>query len=134
MIVVDTNILAHFWLPSDSSELCDRLFQTDPHWVAPILWNSEFRNVVTLYLRKKLIDLSDALLIMEKAELQMGNHQFRVSSVQVLHHAAQSMCSSYDCEFVSLAKDLGIDLITMDKQLLRDFPKLAKHPEKVIKT
>lgn len=69
MIVVDTNILAHFWLPSDSTDLCDALYQKDPQWIAPILWRSEFRNVVTLYLRKKLIDLAEALLIMEKAEL-----------------------------------------------------------------
>lgn len=132
MIVVDTNILAHFWLPSDSTNLCDKLYQKDPQWVAPILWQSEFRNVVTLYLRKELIDLAEALLIMEKAELQMKDKQFQVNSVQVLHHVSQSTCSSYDCEFVSLAKDLDLKLITTDKQLLREFPKLANHPEKVI--
>lgn len=132
MIVVDTNILAHFWLPSDSTDLCDKLFQKDPAWVAPILWRSEFRNVVTLYLRKGLIDLSEALLIMEKAELQMRDHQFQVNSVQVLHFVSQSTCSSYDCEFVSLAKALDLKLITMDKQLLKEFPQIAKHPEEVI--
>jgi len=102
--------------------------------MAPILWRSEFRNVITLYLRKELIDLAEALLIMEKAELQMKDQQFQVNSVQVLHHVNQSTCSSYDCEFVSLAKDLDLNLITMDKQLLREFPQLAKHPEKVLKS
>lgn len=132
MIVVDTNILAHFWLPSDSTELCDALFQKDSEWVAPILWRSEFRNVLTLYVRKELIDLSEALLIMEKAEQQMNDKQFQVNSVQVLQHVNQSTCSSYDCEFVSLAKELDLDLITMDKQLIQEFPKLARHPEEVI--
>jgi len=134
MIVVDTNIIAHFWLPSDSTELCDQLYQKDPQWVAPILWRSEFRNVVTIYLRKELIDLAEALLIMEKTELQMKDQQFQVNSVQVLHHVSQSTCSSYDCEFVSLAKDLDLDLITMDKQLLREFPQLAKHPEEALES
>ncbi|MCH2448978.1 MAG: type II toxin-antitoxin system VapC family toxin [Gracilimonas sp.] len=134
MIVVDTNILAHFWLPSDSTELCDNLYQKDPQWVAPILWRSEFRNVVMLYLRKELIDLAEALLIVEKAELQMNDKQFQVNSVQVLHHVSQSTCSSYDCEFVSLAKDLDLKLITMDKQLLWEFPKLAQHPKNVIES
>jgi len=132
MIVVDTNILAHFWLPSDATELCDELYQKDAQWVAPILWRSEFLNVVTLYLRKELIDLAEALLIIEKAEFQMKNQQFQVNSVQVLQHVSQSSCSSYDCEFVSLARDLDLELITMDKQLLREFPALAKHPEKVL--
>ncbi|WP_020403211.1 type II toxin-antitoxin system VapC family toxin [Gracilimonas tropica] len=134
MIVVDTNILAHFWLPSDSTELCDKLYQKDPQWVAPMLWRSEFRNVVTLYLRKELIDLSEALLIMEKAELQMKERQFQVNSVQVLHYVSQSQCSSYDCEFVSLAKDLDLELITLDKQLLQEFPQIAKHPEKILES
>jgi predicted nucleic acid-binding protein len=132
MIVVDTNILAHFWLPSDSTDLCDQLYQKDPEWIAPILWRSEFRNVVTLYLRKELIDLAEALLIMEKAELQMKDQQFQVNSVQVLQHVSQTTCSSYDCEFVSLAKDFDLELITTDKQLLHEFPKFAKHPEEII--
>lgn len=131
MIVVDTSILAHFWLPSDSTDRCDQLYQKDPQWIAPIVWRSEFRNVVTLYLRKELIDLAEALLIMEKAELQMENQQFQVNSVQVLHYVSQSSCSSYDCEFVSLVKDLDLELITMDKQLLREFRELTRHPEEI---
>ncbi|MDR9417935.1 type II toxin-antitoxin system VapC family toxin [Gracilimonas sp.] len=132
MIVVDTNILAHFWLPSYSTELCDALFQKDPEWVAPILWRSEFRNVLTLYIRKELIDLFQALLIMEKAEQQMNDKQFQVNSVQVLQHVNQSTCSSYDCEFVSLAKELDLALVTMHKKILQEFSEIAKHPEEVI--
>lgn len=134
MIVVDTNILAHFWLPSDFTKLCDTLYQKDSEWVAPILWKSEFRNVVTLYLRKELINLPEAMLIVEKAELQMKNKQFQVNSVQVLHHVRQSTCSSYDCEFVSLAEDLDIKLVTLDKQLQKEFPNLARHPDQIVKS
>ncbi|MEX0662362.1 MAG: type II toxin-antitoxin system VapC family toxin [Balneolaceae bacterium] len=71
MIVVDTNILAYFWLPSDHTELCEQLFKKDPEWIAPVLWKSEFRSVVTLYMRKNLIDLSEAIQITEKAKSQM---------------------------------------------------------------
>ena len=34
MIVVDTNIIAQFWLPSDHSGLCDQVFKQDPEWIA----------------------------------------------------------------------------------------------------
>lgn len=132
MIAVDTNILAHFWLPSDSTDLCDQLYQKDAQWVAPILWKSEFRNVVSLYLRKNLIDLAEALLIVEKAELQMKGREFQISSVQVTHYVSQSNCSSYGCEFISLAKDLDIKLATLDKQLLQEFSGIATHPEYII--
>ncbi len=132
MIVVDTNLLVHFWFSSDSSNLSDQLYQKNSHWVAPILWKSEFRNVVLLYMRKDLIDLGEALLIVEKAERQMKDREFQVNSVQVLHHASQSNCSSYDCEFVSLANDFDINLITLNKQVLTEFPGIAKHPKEVI--
>lgn len=132
MIVVDTNILAHFWLPSEHTELCDQLFQWDSEWVAPLLWKSEFRNVVTLYLRKELIDLSEALQISEKAESQMKDREFHVNSIQVYSLVEKSECSAYDCEFVSLAVDLNLKLITMDKRILRSFPEFAARPLEVI--
>ncbi len=132
MIVVDTNIVAHFWLPSDHTELCDQLFQWDSEWIAPLLWKSEFRNIVTLLLRKGLIDLPGALQITEKAESQMKDREFHVNSIQVYKLAEKSDCSSYDCEFVSLAEDLNIKLITMDKQILRSFPEFATKPSDII--
>jgi len=132
MIVVDTNILAHFWLPSDHTELCEQLFQLDSDWVAPILWKSEFRNVVILYMRKKLIDLSEALQISEKAENQMKEREFHVNSVQVYDLAYKSNCSSYDCEFISLAEELDIKLITIDKKILRAFPERSANPLDII--
>ncbi len=132
MIVVDTNIIAHFYLPSDHTELCEKLFLWDPDWVAPILWKSEFRNVVLLYMRHKLIDLSEALQITEKAENQMKERDFHVNSAQVYSLANKSNCSSYDCEFISLAEELDIKLITMDKQILSSFPALSAKPKNVI--
>ena len=132
MIVVDTNILAHFSLPSDHTELCEQLFQWDQEWVAPILWKSEFRNVVILYLRKNLIALAEAIQISEKAENQMKEREFHVNSMQVYNLADKSDCSSCDCEFISLAEDLDTKLITMDKRILRSFPERCAKPLDVI--
>lgn len=132
MIVVDTNILAHFWLPSDHTELSEQLFQWDPEWIAPVLWKSEFRNVVIKYLRKKLINLPQAIQITEKAENQMKEREFHVNSVQVYNLADKSDCSSYDCEFVSLAEDLDIKLITLDKKILHTFRERSANPLDII--
>jgi predicted nucleic acid-binding protein len=132
MIVVDTNILAHFWLPSDHTELCEQLFQWDPDWVVPVLWKSEFRNVVILYMRKNLIGIAVAIQLTEKAENQMKEREFHVNSVQVYDLADNSDCSSYDCEFISLAEELDIKLITMNKQILRSFPDRCAKPLDVI--
>lgn len=54
MIVADTNIISYLLLPTTYSESVDAVFKLDSKWVAPLLWKSEFRNVLALYLRKKL--------------------------------------------------------------------------------
>ena len=125
MIVVDTNIISYFYLNADYSSLAEQTFQKDPIWSAPLLWRSEFRSVLTLYLRKQIISLSEAIEIFESSgELLKGN-EYEINSAQVLSLSHQSGCSAYDCEFVNLAKDLNIALVTEDKKILKNFPESA---------
>jgi predicted nucleic acid-binding protein len=122
MIVVDTNILAYLYLPGDLTANVEKLLQQDPEWAAPILWRSEFRNVLTGYLRRKYLNLTQARAIQQEAESLMTGLEFEVDSASVLTLANDSDCSAYDCEFVVLAKQLSIVLLTMDKKLLQAFP------------
>ena len=55
MIVVDTNIIAYLYLPTEYTEGAESLLIREPIWSAPSLWRSEFRNVLALYLRKDII-------------------------------------------------------------------------------
>jgi len=125
MIVVDTNIIAYLLLPTPYSDSVDTLYKLDSHWVAPALWKSEFRNVLALYLRKEIITLDKALQLQETAESIMIHNEFDISSSQVLALVDKSGCSSYDCEFIALARHFNARLITQDKKLLRAFPSTA---------
>ena len=125
MIVVDTNVLAYFYLPSELSPQAARLRERDPHWVAPHLWRSEFRNVLSLYLRKGMLSLDQAFTIQTRAETLLADCEYEVPSLEVLQLANESSCSAYDCEFVALAKRLNAPLITSDKKLITAFPKIA---------
>jgi len=55
----------------------------------------------------------------------MAGREHDVSSSRVLRLAAESACSAYDCEFVALAQDLSVRLVTVDKRVLKDFPGTA---------
>ncbi len=134
MIVVDTNIISYFYLNSESSFLAEQVFQKDSVWVVPVLWRSEFRSVLSLYLRQKIIELSDAVQLMSVAEELMSDNEYKINSFQVLQLANESGCSAYDCEFVSLAKNLGITLVTEDKEVLKNFPETAQNMEAFVKT
>ena len=121
MIVVDTNVISYFYLSSEYSELAEQLFMKNNVWAAPMLWRSEFRSVLSLYIRKEIIKLSEAIQIYEEAESLFQNKEYEVNSMQVLKLAQESSCSTYDCEFVNLAQDLNIPLVTMDKKVLKSF-------------
>jgi predicted nucleic acid-binding protein len=125
LIVADTNTIAYLFLPSDFADAVEKLLAKDPHWIAPVLWRSELRNVLSHYLRKKLITFTDALEIQHNAEQLMNGHEFEINSLGVLKLVDQSTCSAYDCEFVYLAQDTGSILITADKKILRTFPDIA---------
>ena len=125
MIVVDTNIIGYLFLSSEQSLLAERALEKDSEWAAPILWRSELRNVLALYMRKNLIKLEHAQYIMEGALELLRGREYEVSSYEVLRLASESKCSAYDCEFIAAANDLKAPLITVDKELLREFPSVA---------
>ena len=125
MIVADTNIISYLFLPTVYSEKASRLYLQDTEWAAPSLWRSELRNVLALYMRQQVITLAEALAIQEEAKALMADHEFTVTSVQVLTLTDSSHCSAYDCEFVALAKQLSVKLVTEDKKILRGFSDVA---------
>ena len=125
MIVVDTNVIGYLFLSSEQSPLAEQALKKDNEWAAPIIWRSELRSVLTLYMRKNILKLEHAQRIMDTALDLLRGRDYEPSSYEVLRLASQSRCSAYDCEFIATAKDLKVPLITSDKQLLREFPKVA---------
>ncbi|MBI3015540.1 MAG: type II toxin-antitoxin system VapC family toxin [Candidatus Tectomicrobia bacterium] len=125
MIVVDTNVVAYLFLGGEKTLQARSAFQKDPVWAAPVLWRSEFRNVLAAYLRQEKLALSDALDLVREAELILQGAEFEVESGQVLSLVSSSRCSAYDCEFVALARQIGVPLVTSDGQILSEFPATA---------
>jgi predicted nucleic acid-binding protein len=125
VIVVDTNVIAYLFIPGDHSSEARRAYLRDPAWCAPILWRSEFRNVLALYLRKKQLSLDAAITIARGAEGLLEPREYQLAANAVLPLLETSICSAYDCEFVALARQLEVSLVTSDKQILRAFPKIA---------
>ncbi len=125
MIVVDTNTIAYLYLPTEYTHDVERLLDMDAEWIAPVLWRSEFRNILALYVRKNLIDLNTALEMQTEAEKLLAHNEYQIDSLSVLKLATETGCSAYDCEFIALAKSLDLKLITADKKLLSTFPNIA---------
>lgn len=130
MIVVDTNILVAFCLVSPKSALTRQLWEADSNWHAPAFWMSEFRNVLVLYRRQGIADNRACLDAMDLAlETVPDANTHEPLTERVLELALVSGCSAYDCEFVAIAEELGVPLLTWDKQVVKAFPKAAYEPE-----
>ena len=125
MIVVDTNIISYFYLHSNFSELAEKIFIQDSVWAAPLLWRSEFRSVLSFYIRKEILQLAEAVELFESAVDLLKGSEYEINSIQVLELSAESGCSAYDCEFISLAKDLDVPLVTQDQKILKNFPGMS---------
>ncbi len=132
MIVVDANIIGYFFISSENSALAAQIFEKDPDWYAPVLWQSEVRSIVSKHFRFKNMPLAKSQQIMSEAHHLMIEHERFISSNLVLELMASSKCTSYDCEYVALAKELNLTLVTFDKDVVRNFPQIAVFPQDFI--
>ena len=126
MIVVDTNVLVYRWIPGPRGQASEALMRLDPVWAAPLLWRSEFRQVLSHLIRLAKIDVADAEKLMAHASSSLLGGEHVVADHIVLDLVARSRCTAYDCEFAGLALALGTILVTEDKALLASFPRLCR--------
>ena len=122
LLVLDTNIIAYFFLPGPFEKNAQKLRATSFEWAMPVLWRSEFLNVLALQMRHNQMSLSRALATFSIADEMMRDGERQVSAEAILRLVDQCSCSAYDCEFIALAQQLKTKLVTQDKKLLRDFP------------
>ena len=132
MIAVDVNTIAYHWFISPHSNAIKELFSKDSDWVAPALWRSEFRNILANQIRFQKLALLDALEIWSGAEKMMKKKELPTNTSSVLILVAESNCSAYDCEYIAIARHFNVNLITYDKQLIKEFPDIAMTAEQYL--
>ena len=125
MIVADTNLIAYLLLTGHRTRQAEAAFGRDPMWAAPLLWRSEFRNILAHYCRRGSLAWSQYVQVCDKAERLVQGQEYAVASAPVLALSAESRCSAYDCEFVALAQDLDVPVVTSDRVILKEFPSIA---------
>lgn len=125
MIVVDSNVIAYCWLNGEFTPAAQAVRLSDPEWHAPILWRSELRSILAGYLRQKALNKRQATAVAAASETAFAGCEHIVDSQSVLDIVATSALSAYDAEFVALASQLRVPLVTEDRAILREFPRLA---------
>lgn len=129
MIVADSNLVAYLLIPGEKSALADRILLKDSVWIVPLICRSEMRNILTLYIRHEGMTLAQARSTMRKAEALLRNREYAVPSDTILELTSRHAVTAYDGEYVVLAKQLGVTLITFDRPIRRAFPDIAVDPK-----
>jgi predicted nucleic acid-binding protein len=125
VIVVDTNLIAYLLIDGTNTRTAERVLDADDDWCASLLWRSELRNVLARRMRDGDCELSDAVEAWRLAAALLAEREFQPNGEHVLRLAASSRCSAYDCEFVAVARDLGVPLVTFDREVVRRFGEVA---------
>ena len=127
MIVVDTDVISYFWIRMDvgRASLARDVRENDDDWVAPRIWQSEFRNVLRGYLAGDYMTLREALHYAEMAEEDLQESTHFVPTQPVLELVSETGHAAYDCEYVALAQELDTALVTGDRAVADLFPDTA---------
>lgn len=120
MIVVDTNVIGYLFLSSEQSLFTERALKKDSGGLLQLSGVVNFAMCWPYTCEKT----SSSWSMPNALELLRGR-EYEVSSHEVLSLASKSRCSAYDCEFIAVANDLKVSLLTCDKQLLQKFPAVA---------
>jgi predicted nucleic acid-binding protein len=129
VIVADTNLLVQLVVGGPQLERARAVFERDHEWSAPVLWRSEFTNVLAKFLRSDELSVEGAAELYHRVEELLSGREYFVPAARVIQLLTRSPCSAYDCEFVALAQVLGTRLVTSDQEILRAFPDVAIAPE-----
>lgn len=124
MIIADANLIAYSTIPGPFTADADRVLAADGDWVAPPLWRSELLNILRLSIRRSVITFAEAESAFTEAEFLVRTAGPPDHS-QVLGLAVTSGCTSYDCEYVALARAERVPLVTADRKVLAAFPNVA---------
>ncbi len=125
MIVVDANVVAHFFIEGGKTALSRRVRERDSHWIVPGIWRHEFLNIlVSTCLFAKLAQQA-AEGIWKNAEDLLRGNIYEPSMKDVLAEAVARSTTAYDAEYVTLAKAKGVQCVTEDVPLQKAFPGIA---------
>lgn len=122
MIVVDANVVAYLVIDGDRTPLAEAVWELDPDWRLPSLWQHEILNTLATYAKAGGADLEEIERIWYSARIRLSAGEHEVDLPHALELAVLNRVSAYDAQYVTLARRLDVPLITEDRRLRQSFP------------
>ena len=125
MIVADTNLVCYLLIEGEQTMAARRIRERDADWQLPPLWRSEFLNVLASAVRAGVLDEQQALSVWWVASDLFSGHEVEPDGDRVLTLALERRISAYDAQFVALAEDLEVPMVTGYLPIVERCPEIA---------
>jgi predicted nucleic acid-binding protein len=125
MIVVDANVVAHFFIEGAKTAQARKVRERDSHWIVPEIWRHEFLNILVSSCLFAKLPRSTASRVWSDAEELLRGSIYEPGMKDVLSVAVERSTTAYDAEYVVLAQAKGVKCVTEDVPLLKAFPQTA---------
>ena len=125
MIVADTNLISYLLIEGEKTEAARSVWVRDSEWAMPPLWRAEFLNVLVVANRAGALDEGQALLLWRRSRVFLNAVELEPDGERVLQIAMTNGISAYDAQFIAVASELGVPLVTADKRILSNCPDIS---------
>ena len=122
MIVVDANVIAYLLIAGAKTADAQAAYERDSHWVVPDLWRDEFLNVLATYVRQGGATLPLAQATWQAAEALFAGNERRADPQTVLEVADRFRLSAYNAQYLAIALESGVGLLTEERALRQSAP------------
>jgi predicted nucleic acid-binding protein len=126
MIVVDTNVIVSVVVRGTNTTGALAARARDNDWIAPSLLRSELLNALSKYVSiSGSLDRDDAAHAFRRGSDLVSLESSAPDPVDIFNLIIQSGITSYDAEFVALANERRVRLLTLDGKVLAAYPNVA---------
>lgn len=103
----------------------ERVRARDKRWMVPLLFRSEFLNVLSSHVRFLNMPRDTAIKVFRRGIAMVKFADDEPDETAILNLSSATNCTTYDAELVHLSEQLDVPLVTEDLALLRAFPDRA---------
>lgn len=125
MIVVDVNVLSFHLIDGKRTPETHALKMMDAEWIVPPFWRVEFQSILWKYARFGGMPMEKALELFNQALAIFSLNETATPPDMVLRDALKWGITVYDAQYVSLARQFGVRLVTEDTSVQKDCPDIA---------
>ena len=118
------NLLAYPLIEGEFTAAAEQAYRRDRRWVAPRAHRFELLNILATNVRAGVVSVAQAEVAWLRV-FRLVSTSCDAAPMDVLRLSVQAQTATYDCEYVALAGERRLRVVTNDGGMLRRFPDVA---------